>query len=234
MSIWDHFFWKWKNTNVYFNSQPFLDRYWKIHSSAWPRRGHMWWGSSNQELSCQHVTGFEEHPFPTQSSADRVSPAEQSHRILVHGRLCQARLFGYPTGVQQHVWAAYSERTVCGQYPSRCALDALPKPRATQPAGGVCPEVKSQVSIVLRNWIAELVLIYLGLFLSTGEVMMCCETSSQQSRSMWSWCGFLPFRGLFTQNLWSDFGKQGTLAGSVSTHSKPSVYAARWDVFPAE
>lgn len=118
-----------------------FSRHWEGHCATRAWRGDMWRRSSHQELPCQHITSPEEHPLSTQSCVDRLPFAEQPYWILVHGGLCQAGLSRHASGIQQHVWATDSERAVHRQHASRCSLDALPQPRAAQPAGGFCSKV---------------------------------------------------------------------------------------------
>lgn len=63
------------------------------------------------------------------------------------------------------------------------------------------------------------------------EVMTCWDTTFQIRRSLWSWCGSLPFRRRCTLSSWSASERQGTAAGSALTLSKLSASAARSDCF---
>lgn len=62
----------------------------------------------------------------------------------------------------------------------------------------------------------------------TDGATMSWETSFLPRRSMSSWSDSLPFRERCTPSSWSAFGRQGTTAGWVWIHSKPSVFAARY------
>lgn len=74
-------------------------------------------------------------------------------------------------------------------------------------------------------------MLHVLLFWFTEEVTMCSDTIFQVRRSLWSWYASRPFRRPCIPGSWTVFERRETAVGSVSTHSKPSVFAAKYDNF---
>ena len=81
--------------------------------------------------------------FQAPGRPDWLPPAEQPNGVLVHGGLCEAQLPGHQDRVCQHVWAAYCQRPVYGQYSLWQEAHETTVLCPAQFAGRICAEVWS-------------------------------------------------------------------------------------------